>query len=129
MSPGETKIVQTLIVGLREQGYEIVSRDLIGRISDYFHVNAKPSDDLARSYMAALDAIILRGHTPSVPSTDQASSGADGVAAYERGFKDGVFVGREMPHDDNARARFLTDREDTERKQASNPSSQPKPKD
>ena len=24
-------------------------------------------------------------------------SGADGVAAYERGFRDGVFVGREMP--------------------------------
>jgi hypothetical protein len=53
------------------------------------------------------------------------SSGADGVAAYERGFKDGVFVGREMPNsDDDARARFLADRADTERKQASNPSSQ-----
>jgi len=92
----------------------------------------------------------------------QAPDGADGVAAYERGFTDGVFVGREMPQripcdkcgkplhdadqnlrghkilcdrcveepspaatrDDDARARFLADRADTERKQASNPSSQ-----
>jgi len=90
------------------------------------------------------------------------TSGADGVAVYERGFTDGVFVGREMPQripcdkcgkplhdadqnlrghkilcdrcveepspaatrDDDARARFLADRADTERKQASNPSSQ-----
>ncbi len=27
----------------------------------------------------------------------QTPDGADGVAAYERGYKDGVFVGREMP--------------------------------
>lgn len=60
----ELRIVQVVIAGLREQGYEIVSRDLIGRISDYFHVNAKPTDDLATGYMHALDAIILRGSSP-----------------------------------------------------------------
>ncbi len=49
---------------------------------------------------------------------------ADCVAPCEREFENGVLVGREMPHDDDARARFLADRADTERKQASNPSSQ-----
>lgn len=60
----ELLVVQHIISGLREQGLEIVSRDLLGRISDYFHVNAKPSDDLAIGYMLALDAIILRGGSP-----------------------------------------------------------------
>jgi hypothetical protein len=101
-----------------------------------------------------------RGTFGSAQTPD--TSGADGVAVYERGFTDGVFVGREMPQripcdkcgkplhdadqnlrghkilcdrcveepspaatrDDDARARFLADRADTERKQASNPSSQ-----
>lgn len=57
----EIEITRRVIHGLRDQGYEIVSRDLIGRISDYFHVNAKSTDDLATGYMRALDAIILRG--------------------------------------------------------------------
>jgi len=67
----ELEVTQRIITGLREHGLEIVSRDLIGRISDYFHVNAKPTDDLAIGYMEALDAIILRAS--SVPSTDGAS--------------------------------------------------------
>ena len=56
----EIEVTQQVIAGLRGRGFEIVSRDLIGRISDYFHVNAKPTDDLAQGYMKALDAIILR---------------------------------------------------------------------
>jgi hypothetical protein len=63
----ELLIVQHIVSGLREQGFEIVSRDLICRISDYFHVNARPKDDLAIGYMRALDAIILRGFSPPVP--------------------------------------------------------------
>lgn len=55
--------VQVVISGLREHGFEIVSRDLIGRISDYFHVNGKPTDDLAMGYMRALDEIIMRGRS------------------------------------------------------------------
>lgn len=56
----EIEVTRRVIAGLRDYGYEIVSRDLIGRISDYFHVNAKPTDDLAQGYMKALDVIILR---------------------------------------------------------------------
>lgn len=68
LTQAELLVVQHVITGLREKGLEIVSRDLIGRISDYFHVNAKPTDDLAMDYMRALDAIILRGHSSQVPS-------------------------------------------------------------
>lgn len=56
----EIEVTRQVIAGLRDHGFEIVSRDLIGRISDYFHVNARPTDDLAQDYMKALDAIILR---------------------------------------------------------------------
>lgn len=42
---------------------------LIGRISDYFHVNAKPTDDLAQGYMRELDALIVSW--PSQPETDK----------------------------------------------------------
>ena len=58
MSETELKIVDAVIFGLRERGYAIVSLELIGRISDYFHVNAKPIDDLAQGYMTELDKII-----------------------------------------------------------------------
>jgi hypothetical protein len=39
-------------------------RDLVGRISDYFHVNARREDDLAQGYIKELDAIILNGTAP-----------------------------------------------------------------
>lgn len=71
----ELLVVQHIIAGLRDQGFEIVSRDLLGRISDYFHVNAKPEDDLAIGYMRALDVIILRGFAPPLAS-DQRGGGA-----------------------------------------------------
>jgi len=45
-------------------------RSLVGRISDYFHVNAKPSDDLALGYMRELDEIITRRSGP-VPNGDR----------------------------------------------------------
>lgn len=34
---------------------------LAGRLSDYFHVNAKPENDLAQGYMKELDTILCRG--------------------------------------------------------------------
>lgn len=43
---------------------------LIGRISDYFHVNAKPTDDLAIGYMRELDAIIVAPRAAPQPSPD-----------------------------------------------------------
>lgn len=58
------KVVQAVVSGLRDKGYEIVSLDLITRMSTYFHVNAKPTDDLAIGYMLALDAIIMRDGSP-----------------------------------------------------------------
>ena len=45
--------------GIRDANATI--RDLIGRISDYFRVNAQREGDLAQGYIKELDAIILNG--------------------------------------------------------------------
>ena len=58
----EIEIVRHVLAGLRERGYEIVSIDLISKISTYFHVNTTPTNDLAQDYMNALDTIIMRDH-------------------------------------------------------------------
>jgi hypothetical protein len=45
--------------GLRDANAEFSS--LACRLSDYFHVNASPENDLAQGYIKELDAIILAG--------------------------------------------------------------------
>jgi len=57
---GEKKLVLTIRIGLRREGFDIVPLDLLGRISDYFHLNGKPEDDLAQGYARALDDILGR---------------------------------------------------------------------
>ena len=59
-SPAELELVNEIIGALRDAGFEIVSRDLIGRIRHYFHVNSKATDDLAQRYMTELDSLIMR---------------------------------------------------------------------
>jgi hypothetical protein len=149
----------------------------LARVTSPSHVEQTPAGcidwkmEAARTARLLADAERIIAEYKAQAIEAARSSGADGVTAYERGFTDGVFVGREMPskrietleaalleivaleqkivkiepasdrlavtqsiacaalHDDDARARFLADRADTERKQANNPSSQPKPKD
>jgi hypothetical protein len=56
--------------GLADTNAEFLG--LVGRISDYFHVNARPSDDLAFGYMRELDAIIMAARSVPVRSSGTA---------------------------------------------------------
>ena len=67
----EIEVTRRIILSLREAGFEIVSVDLIHKISDYFHLNSTPENDLARKYMQALDAIILRRFIPPLSNGER----------------------------------------------------------
>lgn len=82
-NPVKAMISNEEYCGKRAAEFTMVSCDLIRRISDYFHVNAKPSDDLAQGYMRELDAMILADDLPGAPQTVEVTDEMVNAAARE----------------------------------------------